>query len=95
MAEISRDKGVILVLLERFTKYRLPRAMALKEKVDRGEVLSKRDHDLLKRVQEDRRMMGKYVARNPEVKELAENAGRLWDEIVAKDRENQKNAPKK
>jgi hypothetical protein len=95
MGKLSKDQGVILVLLERFKKYRLPRAMSLKEKVDRGELLNKRDHDLLKRVQDDRRMIGKYVMRNPEYQEFVKEIAELWDHIIAKDRENQKNAPKK
>jgi hypothetical protein len=95
MAKISKDKGVILVLLERFKKYRLPRAMALREKVDRGELLNKRDHDLLKRVQDDRRMIGKYIMRNAEYQDLVKEVVELWEYIIAKDRENQENAPKK
>ena len=43
MAEPSNDAGVIAVLLERFEKQRLPRALALKEKVDRGESLDEWD----------------------------------------------------
>jgi hypothetical protein len=95
VAQISRDEGVILVLLERFTKYRLPRATALKKKVDSGELLNKRDRDLLKRVKEEAAKIRPYVARNPKYQEIARNALDMWNDIIEKDLENQKNAPKK
>ena len=37
MSENSHDTGVITVMLERLNSQRLPRALALKEKVDNGE----------------------------------------------------------
>jgi hypothetical protein len=36
MSQDSRDQGVIQVLLDRFTKQRLPRALQMKERVDKG-----------------------------------------------------------
>ena len=44
MSTKDKDKGVILVLLERFNKQRLPRALSLKKKVDSGELLDDYDH---------------------------------------------------
>ncbi len=39
MTESEKDAGIMAVLLERFEKQRLPRALALKQKVDKGEPL--------------------------------------------------------
>ena len=50
MTESSKDTGVKLALIERFKTQRLPRALALKEKVDRGELLSDQDLAFLERV---------------------------------------------
>ncbi len=50
MSKKSSDAGVISVLLERFNNQRLPRALALKEKVDQGETLSDADLAYLKKI---------------------------------------------
>ena len=39
MSESTEDVGLITVLLQRLETQRLPRALALKDKVDRGELL--------------------------------------------------------
>ena len=43
MTEPSNEDGVILALIDRFEKQRLPRLQALKEKTDNGERLSNED----------------------------------------------------
>ncbi len=40
VSEIPKETGVIAVLAKRMVEERLPKALALKERVDRGEVLN-------------------------------------------------------
>jgi len=88
----EKDKGVIFVLLERFNKQRLPRALALKKKVDSGELLNDYDHNLIEEVLKDASQISSLIERNPEYKDLAAKVINLWNEIIEKDIENQKKA---
>jgi len=90
MNKVSKDKGVILVLLDRFNKQRLPRALEMKKRVDRGELLNELDHSFIKEVITDGRKLESLVKRNPEYRDIYEKAFNLWQEIIAKDLENQK-----
>jgi len=92
MDQKEKDKGLIMVLLERFNKQRLPRALALKEKVDSGELLDDYDHKYIKELQKDSSEVMLIIERNPEYKDLAAKIINLWNEIVEKDIENQKKA---
>ena len=84
MSKSSKDTGVMAVLVERFEKQRLPRALALKEKVDRGEVLDKSDIEFLEQVFEDSQHIGALVDRHPEWEPLVARAARLYKEITDK-----------
>ncbi|MCK5432503.1 MAG: hypothetical protein KAJ03_07145 [Gammaproteobacteria bacterium] len=90
MDQKEKDKSVIFVLLERFNKQRLPRALSLKKKVDSGELLNDYDHKLIEEVLKDASQMSSLIERNPEYKDLAANIINLWNEIIEKDIENQK-----
>lgn len=90
MADDKKDIGVILVLLERFNKQRYPRAVAMKKKVDGGDVLNESDHLLIKQVMEDGKKVRSLIEKHPEYKDLATKAIDLWNEIIEKDLENQK-----
>lgn len=81
MSENQNDQGVIQVLLDRFNKQRLPRAMALKDKVNRGEVLDDDEVTYLAAVFEDIRNLQPLVERHPEYEPLVIKGMALYQEI--------------
>jgi hypothetical protein len=85
-----RDRGTIQALLLRFNTQRLPRAEAMKEKVDAGELLNDSDLDLIQQVQGDARQIGGLIERHPEYKELVAGAIEMWTQISEKNAENRK-----
>lgn len=90
MDQDSRDEGVITVLLERLSSQRLPRALALKEKVDAGEVLVDTDIQFLEQVFTDANQVKPFVDRHPEYQELASKMIGLYKEITDKALDNEK-----
>jgi hypothetical protein len=79
-----------LALVERFTKYRLPRVNALKEKVEKGECLNEHDIAFLDQSLKDANRILPLVDRNPEWQTLAVRAINLYTEITARALENEK-----
>ncbi len=92
MADSSKDLGLITVLLERFEKQRLPRALSIKEKVDRGEKLDDFDIGFLEEVAAAANEIKPLVDRNPEYQKLAAQVMQLYTEIMEKATQNEKDA---
>ena len=90
MAQVSKDLGVIAVLAKRMVEERLPKALELKERVDRGEVLNELDLNFLEQVVTDANQARPLMKDNPRVLEVAGRMLELYKEISAKALENQK-----
>ncbi|MGO4221214.1 hypothetical protein AB4Y64_05090 [Lysobacter sp. TAF61] len=92
MSDQTDDTATIQALLDRLVHFRLPRAMAIKKRVDNGERLTDSDITFLKTALTDAQDGQKYVSRNPEFQGLGEQIASLYNEIVRKGIENEKNA---
>ena len=91
MNESTKEAGVIQVLAERLEKIRLPIALELKEKVDKGERLNDREIEYLEQVIADAQENRALVERNPEWKDVHGRVIGLYNEITEKALENEKN----
>ncbi|NOR72482.1 MAG: hypothetical protein GQ467_01225 [Mariprofundaceae bacterium] len=92
MNELSKDAGVLAVLLQRLEKERLPIALTLKEKVDSGETLGDSDLAFLEKVLSDTNRIKPLIKRHPEHHSLAAKMISLYSEITKKAVENEKRA---
>ncbi len=90
MAQVSKDLGVIAVLAKRMVEERLPKALALKERVDRGEVLNELDLAFLEQVVVDANTVKPMMREYPQVLEIAGRMLQLYKEITDRALENEK-----
>ena len=85
----SKDEGLITVLMQRFEKDRLPRALDLKEKVDRGEILNDNDSAFLEQVFADTSKIKPLLDRHDEYHKLVSQAASLYHQITEKALQNE------
>jgi hypothetical protein len=85
----SDDNMVLTALLITFEKHRLPRALNIKEKVDKGDVLSDWEIAFLQEAMDEANRAKTLVDRHPELQALYAHAVRLYDEIIVQALKNE------
>ncbi len=90
MVDTSKDAGIIQVLAERMESQRLPAILAIKEKVDRGEILSDYNIRFLEQVLQDAQSLKPLVERHPEWQPLVAKIVHLYKQVTEVALENEK-----
>ena len=90
MSKAAEDIGVIVALVNRFTEQRLPKVIAVKERVELGGCLSEYDIKFLDEILKDANRIMPLVDKHPEWRPLASRAISLYQEITEKALENEK-----
>ena len=91
MKDPSDGLGTIQVLLDRLNNWRLPRALAMKERVDRGEKLTEYDLIFLNDVMEDSAQAQALAKKHPEFQPLLNRLATLYNDITDKALKNEQN----
>ena len=89
MEESEGELGTIYALIERFEKQRLPRLLELKNRVDKGGVLSEPDIQFMDQVMLDAQRSKRLIDRHPEWQEFCAEVIHFYEEIAEKALENE------
>lgn len=89
MNEDHKEDGVILALIERFERQRLPRILELKEKVERAERLDEAEMAFLEEIIADAMHNKPLIDKHPEWQKFCAEVVHLYEEITEKALENE------
>jgi hypothetical protein len=84
MKDPKQDRGLMVAVVDRLEKQRLPRAMDLKARVEQGAKLSDFDINFLEEVFKDAQTLQHMVDKYPEWQPLAVKMISLYKEITTK-----------
>ena len=90
MAEVSKETGTLAVLAKRMVEERLPKALALKERIDKGGLLNDLDLAFLEQVVKDAAAIKPLLKDNQRMTDVAASMVKLYKEISDKALENEK-----
>ncbi|MDH5600526.1 MAG: hypothetical protein OEY78_04385 [Gammaproteobacteria bacterium] len=82
--QYDKEAGLIHVLVERHNTQRLPRAMSLKEKVERGELLTDFDVNFITEISSGMNQIIPLIRHRPECQKMATEMLNLCTEIAEK-----------
>jgi hypothetical protein len=89
MTMSKKDLGIAQVLLQRLNEELLPYALEMKDRVDKGELLTDYDQEFLTEAVEQARSIPALLERQPQYKPLAYQVFSLFAHITAKGLENE------
>jgi len=95
MNEHPEDAGLLAVLMERGERQRLPRALALEEKMNRGELLDDFDIEFLEDVFDSFSENKALLDRHPEYQVMVSRMAGIYARIMERAAENEKAAAEK
>lgn len=84
MDESTEHQGVTLALLERFKTQRLPRALAIKERIDKGGLLDDFDISFFETIFREFASIKTIVDKHPEYEPFVSQVIHLYHEITTK-----------
>ena len=80
--EVSNDDGIIVVVLQRFERYRLPGVIRIKKKLDQGDSLSDIDIEYLGEALLDVRRLLPLIERNHLYRPLYSSMINYYKQII-------------
>jgi hypothetical protein len=80
----QKEAGLVEVVLQRLEEQRIPRALDIKARVDRGERLSDLDLSFLEEVLQDTIEAKPFLDQHPEWQELSTRVIALYKDITSK-----------